>query len=167
MNFCPKCGGRIKWRYVEDEERQREVCESCGHIYYRNPKVVVGVIIENSGKIAMLRRNIEPSSGKWTFPAGYMECGETIKEAALRETLEEIGVEVIIDGILNVYSYRGSDIVTVIFTGRALSEDLKAGKEASEVKWIALDEIPWSDLAFISTRDALKDWLEKKKLSCP
>ncbi len=167
MNYCPKCGGKVSWRYIEEEEREREVCECCGHIYYRNPKVVVGVIIENSGRIAMLKRNIEPSFGKWTFPAGYMECGETIREAASREAFEEIGIQVVIDDILNIYSYRGSDIVTVIFTGRALTDQFKAGKEAAEVKWMTVDEIPWSELAFYSTRDALNDWLKKKRLSRP
>lgn len=158
QGFCPACGNRLETRYVEEEERERPVCTACGRIHYRNPVVVAGLLPVVDGRIWMLRRAIEPRYGFWTFPAGYMELGETVEEAALRETREELNLDVELDRLLGVYSFGHISTVHIIFSGRALTEP-SPGTEALEIGRFGPGEIPWDELAFATTRQALSDWV--------
>ncbi|MBV9279619.1 MAG: NUDIX hydrolase [Chloroflexi bacterium] len=158
--FCPACGHPLQLRHVPEEERERLVCTSCGHIYYINPKVVAGTIPAAEGRIWLLRRAIEPRLGYWTFPAGFMEMGETVEEAAIRETREELNLEISIGRLLNVYSLPHMTTVHIIYRARALSRPT-GGKEALEFASFAPGDIPWDDLAFWTTRRALEDWLDE------
>jgi 8-oxo-dGTP pyrophosphatase MutT (NUDIX family) len=97
QGFCPACGNRLETQYVEEEGRERPVCVVCGRIHYRNPVVVAGLLPLVDGRLWMLRRAIEPRYGFWTFPAGYMELGETVEQAAIRETREELNLDVELD----------------------------------------------------------------------
>ena len=72
----------------EGDDRERLMCPDCGHVAYENPKVVVGSVIAEGEHILLCRRAIEPRSGFWTIPAGYMELGETVEEGAQREAWE-------------------------------------------------------------------------------
>lgn len=143
---------------VEEEGRVRWVCPSCRYIHYLNPKVVAGAIPQKDGKVVLLRRGIEPARGKWTFPAGYVELGESVSEAAIRETKEEVGLDIEIAALLNVYSYPDSGIVTVVYTAYVRGGQLEKGSEAEEVAAFSLHEIPWGELAFRSTEEALREW---------
>jgi ADP-ribose pyrophosphatase YjhB (NUDIX family) len=158
LEFCPACGGRLESRFVAEEERERPVCTSCGRIHYRNPVVVAGVIPVAGDKIWMLRRAIEPRYGYWTFPAGYMELGETVEEAALRETQEELNLEVELEQLVGVYSFSHISTVHVIYRGRAISS-ARPGSEALEIGQFSQETIPWEELAFATTRHALQDWV--------
>eukprot|EP00262_Sarcandra_glabra_P016283 TRINITY_DN5260_c0_g1_i1.p1 TRINITY_DN5260_c0_g1~~TRINITY_DN5260_c0_g1_i1.p1 ORF type:complete len:211 (-),score=41.39 TRINITY_DN5260_c0_g1_i1:516-1148(-) len=93
-SFCPSCGGPTKQVIPEGEEKIRDVCTLCGGIYYENPKMVVGCLVEHNNKVLLCKRKIQPSYGLWTLPAGYMEIGESAAEGATRETLEEACAEV-------------------------------------------------------------------------
>src|SRR3712207_2137850 len=93
-SYCPRCGGRLRSRQVKDGEPERLVCEECSFIFYLGPKLVAAVIFEVDGGIVMTQRAIEPGYGKWTFPGGFMDRGETAEAAASREAREEAGVEV-------------------------------------------------------------------------
>jgi ADP-ribose pyrophosphatase YjhB (NUDIX family) len=157
--FCPACGDRLQHRFVPEEDRERLVCEACGHIYYLNPKIVAGTIPVIDGRVWLLRRGIEPRLGYWTFPAGFMELGETVQEAASRETLEELNLEVKLGPLLNVYSRPEMSTVHIIFLAEALSEPSK-GKETLEFASFAPSDIPWTELAFWSTQRALEDWIQ-------
>jgi ADP-ribose pyrophosphatase YjhB (NUDIX family) len=161
--FCPRCGCALENRFIEEEQQTRKLCSGCGFIFYLNPKVVAGAVPRQNGSIWLVRRSIEPSSGKWTFPGGYVDLGETITEAAVRETFEETRLQIRLDGLLNVYSYSNVGIVLVVYratvTGGAASPTL----ESSEVRQFRFEEIPWSSLAFPSTRDALRDYVEFEK----
>lgn len=160
MKFCPRCGRLLQERMVEEEGRVRPVCPSCRYIHYLNPKVVAGAIPQKDGKVVLLRRNIEPARGRWTFPAGYVELGESVAEAAIRETKEEVGLDIEIASLLNVYSYPDSGIVTVVYTAHAMGGELQKGSEAQEVAAFSLHEIPWGELAFRSTEEALREWVQ-------
>jgi ADP-ribose pyrophosphatase YjhB (NUDIX family) len=155
--FCRVCGGSLSRMLVEAEARDRLVCEQ-GHILYENPNIVAGTIPVFNGRVWLLRRSIEPRSGYWTFPAGYMELGESVEEAAARETLEEIGIDVKLTGLLNVYSRPEAVAVFVVYLAEA-SGDAVAQAETLEVQAFWPEEIPWDDLAFWSTRKALEDWV--------
>lgn len=157
--FCPRCAGRLQEQWIEEERRERPACPLCGFILYFNPKVVAGAIPLQDGRILLLRREIEPARGKWTFPAGYVELGESVEEAAIREAREEAALEIGELSLLNVYSYPESPVVTVVYLARIVGGDLQAGDEAQEVVLFPPGAIPWEDLAFRSTREALRDWI--------
>lgn len=156
--YCPSCGGRLETLFVDEEGRDRPVCVDCGRIHYRNPVVVAGLIpVEDEG-IWMLRRAIEPRYGFWTFPAGYMELGETVEEAAVRETQEELHLDVELGALVGVYSFNHISTVHVIYRARALSIP-RPGSEALQIARFRPQEIPWDQLAFATTRRALEDWI--------
>jgi ADP-ribose pyrophosphatase YjhB (NUDIX family) len=109
--------------------------------------------------VVLLRRAIEPAIGAWTYPAGYMELGETVEEAARRETREEICARLGPLGPPMIYAYPDASVVTIVYSARIAGGKPRPGPEALEVRSFAPEEIPWGDLAFRSTYHALKDWV--------
>jgi ADP-ribose pyrophosphatase YjhB (NUDIX family) len=146
-------------RFLENEGRERLVCVECGHVHYLNPHVVAGAIPVVDGRVWLLRRAIEPRYGAWTYPAGFMEMGETVEEAATRETREELNLEIRIDRLLGVYSRPPMTTVVVVYLATALSLPT-VGQETLEFASFAPQKIPWGALAFWSTRAALTDWVD-------
>jgi ADP-ribose pyrophosphatase YjhB (NUDIX family) len=157
--FCPRCGGDLEKRIVKATEPKRLVCLNCSFIFYQDPKVVAGTIFTLDGGIVLLKRGVEPAMGKWVFPGGYVDRGESVQEAAVRETKEESQIEVKLGPLLNVYSYSRSPNVIVVYTADVVGGELAAGDESVEAGIFALTEIPWDNLAFDSTRDALNDYI--------
>ncbi len=161
--FCPLCGGSLAERYIEIEQRTRRVCSNCGFIFYINPKVVAATIPRQNDHIWLLRRNIEPSLGRWTFPGGYVDLGESVKEAAIRETREETLLEVRIDSLLNIYSYVNAAVIMIVYCATVIAGIAGITAESQEIRAFQLADIPWTDLAFPSTRDALMEYVAKEK----
>jgi len=135
------------------------VCSRCDFVFYLNPKVVAGAIPARDGRILLVRRNIEPSKGKWTFPGGFVDWGESVPAAALRETLEETGLIITLDGLVGVYSYPGAPVVVVVYRAQVAGGRPAPNHEIAELAWVRPEEIPWDELAFPSTRDALRDYV--------
>lgn len=162
---CFSCGGPLNRRYVKEEKHRRHVCSKCRTITYINPRVVAGLIpVTPDGRVVLLRRGIEPAYGAWSYPAGFLELGETVSDAAVRETFEEIRLPVKPGHMIGLYSYRDAGVVTVVYEGRAArGKKPSVTPEAIEVRAFKYSEIPWKDLAFRSTRDALKDWARRTK----
>ena len=156
--FCPGCGQPLAHQYVDVEERERLVCTVCGEIHYINPKVVAGVVPAQNGRVWLLRRAIQPRLGTWTFPAGFMEMGETVEEAARRETFEELHMDVRISRLLNIYSRPQSPTVLIVYLAEALTHPT-GGSEALEFACFDQGTIPWGHLAFWNTEAALRDWV--------
>jgi ADP-ribose pyrophosphatase YjhB (NUDIX family) len=156
---CPRCGGRLESRIVFSHDPERLVCSSCRFVYYLDPKVAVGAICRTEGRIVLLRRAIEPAYGKWVFPGGYVDRGESLQEAARRETREEIGAEIRLSRLVNVYSYTGRPVIVVVYEAEVVGGEIRGGSEALEVDTFAPGEIPWEGLAFRSTREALQECL--------
>lgn len=162
LSLCSRCGKGLTWRVPPGEGRKRWVCGSCAFIAYQNPKPVAATLPVQGGRIWLLRRNIEPSLGLWTYPAGFMEMGETVEQAAQRETWEEIRARVKIVGPPRLYSYPDASVVTVVYPARITSGRPRPTPESQEVQAFLPSEIPWKDLAFRSTYHALKDWVETR-----
>jgi len=163
--FCPSCGGRLESRLLKATEPERPVCSSCGFVVYLDPKVAVGTIIcAGDERLVLVRRAIEPGYGLWVFPGGYVDRGEEITAAAIREAREESGLDVRIDGLVNIYSYGRSPII-IVYAATALGGVLCADDECLEAGLFKADEIPWESLAFRSTTDALRDYFKTDRLS--
>jgi ADP-ribose pyrophosphatase YjhB (NUDIX family) len=146
-------------RIPAGDNRERLVCADCGHIAYENPKVVVGSVVVADGSVLMCRRAIEPRLGFWTLPAGYLEHGETLEEGAAREAWEEARADIILDGILGVFTISRIGQVQVIFRARFAAEPrFAAGPESLEVALFAPQQVPRGDIAFPSVVWALDAW---------
>lgn len=162
MNFCPDCGGRVALRTPAGDHLPRHVCETCGAVHYRNPRLVVGCVPELEGRILLCRRAIEPRRGFWTVPAGFMENGETLQQAAARESLEEALAAVEIGSLLAIVHVLHAEQVHVFFRARLGAPEFAPGPESLEVELVAPADIPWADLAFPSTEFALRRYLDDR-----
>jgi ADP-ribose pyrophosphatase YjhB (NUDIX family) len=148
-------------RIPEGDNRERMICADCGHVAYDNPKVVVGSVVVSGDTVLMCRRAIEPRLGFWTLPAGYLEHGETLEEGAAREAWEEAQAEIVVDGILGVFSISRIGQVQVIFRARFAAPEtprFAAGPESLEVALFPWQQIPRGEIAFPSVFWALDAW---------
>jgi len=157
--FCPRCGEKLTLKRLKLHEPERLFCESCEFVFYLDPKVAAGVIVELDGGIVLLKRAISPAYGKWVFPGGFVDVGETVPDAAAREAWEEARLNVEVGTLIGVYSYEGSSVIVVVYRGEYLNGTLTAHDESLKAAVFPKDRIPWNDLAFPSTKDALKDYL--------
>jgi 8-oxo-dGTP diphosphatase len=157
--FCPRCGGELAPRVVMRHDPPRLVCSACGFVFYLDPKVAAGAICRMDGGIVLLRRGIEPGYGLWVYPGGYVDRGESLEEAAVREAREEVGLEIRLRGLVNAYSYPGRPVIVVVFAADVIGGTLSRGDEALDAQVFPETAIPWGDLAFRSTTDALKEFL--------
>lgn len=158
--FCPLCGGGLEERLIKAGEPQRLVCTRCGFIFYIDPKLAVLALVPYQGGLVMVRRSIEPGYGLWVAPGGFVDVGEKVEEAVVRETQEEAGLTVQVVRLLKVHSYRHSRTVVLSYITEYLSGILAPGDEELEARVFRPDEIPWEEIAFSSTRDAVREYLE-------
>lgn len=159
-NYCSQCGVRVTRRVPPGDSRERDLCEQCGAIHYQNPRVVVGTLPVWDGKVLLCLRAIEPRANTWTLPAGFMELSETTGQGAMRETLEEAGVEVELSSLYTVIDVAQVDQIHVYFLAHARNGDVDPGPESLDARYFALDEIPWSNLSFRSVSTTLKHYID-------
>jgi ADP-ribose pyrophosphatase YjhB (NUDIX family) len=159
--FCPRCGNRLGVRLLKRGDPERLVCESCGFVFYQGPKLVAGAIFELEGEIVLVQRDIEPGYGKWTFPGGFVERGERAEAAAEREVLEETGLEIEAKEIVGLYTYEGEVPAIAVFAAGVTGGRPAPLDETMDVRSFPRDALPWSEMAFPSTEQALKDYLQK------
>jgi ADP-ribose pyrophosphatase YjhB (NUDIX family) len=163
MNFCSQCGSPVTSRVPPGDDRARHVCDSCGTIFYSNPKIVAGCIPQWNEQLLLCRRAIEPRSGLWTLPAGFMENGESTDQAAARETLEEANARVEMGKLFAYLNIPALNQVYVIFLARLLDLDFSAGAESLEVRLFHEQEIPWEEIAFPSIERALRLYFQDRR----
>lgn len=163
MKFCPSCGTGVIQRVPPGDSLPRHVCDACGNIHYQNPKLVLGSIPEWEGRLLLCRRAIEPRYGYWTLPAGFMENDETTAEAAARETLEEAGARIELQGPFSMISVPYVNQVHVFYRARLLDLDFEAGVESLEVMLFEEAKVPWKDIAFRTVGLTLKHWFADRK----
>ncbi len=157
--FCPRCGNSLDSRVLKASEPARLVCRACGFVFFVDPKVAAGVVFTYDGGILLVQRAIQPSYGKWVFPGGYVDRGETLDSAALREVQEESGLVVRLRRLLGVYSLPQNPVIVVAYAGDVTGGSLKIDDESLAVRSFAPADIPWDQLAFPSTVQVLKDYL--------
>jgi ADP-ribose pyrophosphatase YjhB (NUDIX family) len=162
FRYCPRCGGGLASQVLKSGDPARLVCSGCGFVLYMDPKVAVGTVIrlpDAGNRIVLVRRAIEPGYGLWVFPGGYVDRGEPLETAAIREAREECGLEIRLDGLVNLYSYPGRTPVVVVYAATMTGGALVHDEESLEVRGFLEPDLPWSELAFRSTREALRDYL--------
>jgi ADP-ribose pyrophosphatase YjhB (NUDIX family) len=157
IQFCPRCGHRLEQRAVYGA--LRPVCPACGRIHFIDPKVAVGVLIQDAGRLLLIKRGNDPERGKWSMPAGFVDAGEDPARAAEREALEETGLAVRVTGLLDVYARQratdGSDIL-IVYLAQVTGGQLRPGDDAEAAGYFDPESLP--ELAFDSTASIIARW---------
>lgn len=158
--YCPRCATPLQTRDIRD--RPRRVCPACGHIHFTDPKVGVGVMVIEDGRLLLVKRAIDPGRGKWSLPAGFLDQGEDPRATAAREALEETGLEIIVEEVVDVYFNppgNGNASIFILYRARRVGGKLAAGDDAAEAAFFAPGDLP--ELAFISTQAAVRHFLDR------
>ena len=159
FNYCPRCGTPVI--HKELYGKLREVCPNCDWIHFVDPKVAAAVLVEQDGRVLLVRRVNEPFRGMWTLPAGFINGGEDPAEAAARECLEETGLNVHIQRVLEIISGkehpRGADFI-IVYQASIIGGELKPDDDADAVEWFARESLP--PLAFRATQKVLESFYD-------
>ena len=163
-DFCSHCGLQsIILSIPPNDTMVRKICTQCEVIHYENPKVVVGAITTFEDKFLLCKRAIEPQLGLWTYPAGFLENGESVEQGAKREAFEEAQASIEIDHLVGVYSLVAINQVHLIYAARILQPEFGPGVESLEVQLFERDHIPWAQLAFPVIKWSLEAFLNNQK----
>jgi ADP-ribose pyrophosphatase YjhB (NUDIX family) len=163
IRHCRACGHEVAYRVPPDDNRERAVCLQCQHIDYENPLNVVGTVPAWEDQVLLCRRNIEPRHGFWTLPAGFMELGESTEAGALRETDEEAGASIELQGLFSVLNVVRVGQVHLYYRARLMDTAFAPGPETIEARLFREDEIPWDDLAFRTVRVTLERYFADRR----
>ena len=163
IQHCRSCGASTAYRVPADDNRERAVCTACGDIHYENPLNVVGTVPVWGDQVLLCRRAIEPRHGFWTLPAGFMELGETTAEGALRETDEEAGAQVALEGLFTVLNVVRAGQVHLFYRARMLDTRLAPGAETLEAQLFREQDIPWDQIAFRTVRQTLEHYFADRR----
>lgn len=159
--FCPQCGGQLEKRLIKPQEPPRLVCAACGSIFYLGPKLSVIAVVPMDAGVVMVRRSINPGYGLWVLPGGFVDPGEIVEEVVVRETREETYLTVRPLRLLNIYSYQNHHIVIAAYLAEYVSGELAPGDETLEVGVFGLKKIPWSQMAFSTTKEVLRAYISQ------
>lgn len=162
VNFCNNCGSKIHKIIPEGDQKTRDVCIECGAIHYQNPKIITGCLIEHNDKVLLCKRKIEPQSGKWTLPAGFMENSETCEQGAARETMEEANASVTNMSLYAVYDIPYISQVYMMYRAQLASEDFYPGEESLEVELFDRNSLPWELLSFSVIKQVLLNYFDDR-----
>ena len=155
IKHCRHCGTAVDYRIPDDDNRERAVCPGCATVHYENPLNVVGTVPVWGDQVLLCKRAIEPRYGFWTLPAGFMELGETVEHGALRETVEEAGARVEMQGLFTMMNVVRVGQVHLFYRARMIDTHLDPGPETLEARLFHEHEIPWDELAFRTVRETL------------
>jgi 8-oxo-dGTP diphosphatase len=142
------------------DHRERPSCPGCGWTLFLDPKVAAAAVLELSGGILLCRRAIEPGLGKWSFPAGFVDRGEVVETALLREIEEETGLAARLAGLVGVYSHPGNPVVLIVYAGKAEGTP-RPSAEASDLRVFPPDAPP--ELAFEHDLRIIQDWRDQRR----
>ncbi len=156
--YCSACGTKLRSRRYEG--RRRRACPDCGLVAFDDPKVAVGVLATRNGKLLLVQRARNPNRGAWSFPSGFVDAGEGLKEAAVRETKEETGLDIRIQRQLGAFAAPGERVVFIAYAARVLRGRIAIGRECQDVRYFDRDALPL--LAFDHDSEILRIWRSEK-----
>ena len=162
FKHCKACGSPVEYITPADDNRDRATCTVCGTVHYENPLNVVGTLPVWNAQVLLCRRNIEPRRGFWTLPAGFLELGETTEQGAVRETIEEAGARVELQGLYTLLNVVKVGQLHLFYRARLLDTDFAPGPESIEVKLFSEAEVPWEELAFRTVKETLARYFEDR-----
>jgi ADP-ribose pyrophosphatase YjhB (NUDIX family) len=162
MKYCNQCGAEVQHKIPPGDNRPRHVCDACGTVFYQNPRIVAGCIVEHEGNILLCKRAIEPRYGLWTLPAGFMENGETSTEAAVRETWEEAMAKVEVIELFSLFNLPHANQVYMMFRGALTEPRFGPGSESLEVDCFHERDVPWDQIAFPTILHTLRFYFEDR-----
>jgi ADP-ribose pyrophosphatase YjhB (NUDIX family) len=159
MTFCYDCGQPLVERIPAGDDMPRDCCDACGYVHYNNPRVLVSCMVHTQSSILWIQRGLEPRKGFWAMPAGFMEQGESLQEATVREVEEETGLKLdpakLELSVLSSLTFINE--VYVVF--RAYHKEMKLSPPSSEVEtigFLAEHEVPWEQLAYPATEPYMR-----------
>ena len=161
MNFCSRCGANTEVRIPRGDNRPRDVCRSCRHIFYENPRVVTGCLVVSDEQVLLCKRGIRPRRGLWTLPAGFLEKGETSKDGAIRETQEEAQASVSVQMLYTQFDLAYISQIYQFYLAR-LDGSFGAGSETTDVQLFEVADIPWDELAFAVVERTLRCYINDR-----
>lgn len=158
FRYCPYCRAELIDQLIHG--RTRRTCPACGFVHFEDPKLGVAVLVEDSGRVLLVRRAVEPARGAWCLPSGFVECDEHPAQAAARECWEETGLQVEVTDLLGLDRFaddaRGPGVV-IFYRARVTGGSLQAGDDASDVRFFDRHHLP-DQIAFASNRRVLAEW---------
>ena len=155
FKYCPQCGSPLISKHVFGADRP--VCPECGYIVFRDPKLAVGALIIEDGRVLLVRRGVIPRLGFWAMPSGFVEYDEQPRPALAREIREETGLEASVGRVLEVFPIADPNKkgVFLLFEARIVGGNLRSGDDVTEARWFPVNDIPWEEVAFPQLRDVL------------
>lgn len=163
FKHCKACGSPVQYVTPADDNRERATCTVCHTVHYENPLNVVGTLPVWDDKVLLCRRNIEPRHGYWTLPAGFMELGETTEQGAMRETEEEAGARVELQGLYTLLNVPRVGQLHLFYRARLLDTDFDPGPETIEAQLFSEDQVPWEELAFRTVKETLRHYFDDRR----
>jgi ADP-ribose pyrophosphatase YjhB (NUDIX family) len=155
ITFCSNCGGTLELKIPDGDTIHRHICSQCGLTHYQNPKVISGCLVYQNDQVLLCKRAIEPRIGLWTVPAGFMENGETTRQAAQRETIEESNANVELANLFIVANLPHANQVYLLYLAKLLDNNFHPSNESSEVRLFSKEQTPWNEIAFYTVKLAL------------
>lgn len=160
-HFCPLCGHTLEDRPFEG--KLRRTCPACSFVYFPDPKVAVVALVEERGRVLLIRRAVEPARGLWALPGGYMDAGEMPVAALRREVREETGLDVTVGNLLEIFPMvnRGGASLGIVLAFDAHPQGdlsvLAGDDDVDAAAWFGPQDLP-AELAFDSTKQLLAKW---------
>ena len=153
--YCPLCGHELEIRHLFGADRG--YCPACGFIHFRDPKLAVGALIVEDGRVLLVRRGVIPRKGYWAMPSGFVEYDEQPRPALAREIREETGLEAEVGRVIDVYPIADPNKkgVFLLFEARVTGCELRPGDDVSEARWFSIEDIPWEEMAFPQLKEVL------------
>lgn len=162
FRYCPYCRAELTDQSLFG--RTRRTCPACGFVHFEDPKLGVAVLVEEDGRVLLVRRAVDPARGAWCLPSGFVECDEHPAQAAARECWEETGLQVEVTDLLGLDCFaddaRGRGVV-IFYRARVTGGVLQAGDDADEVRFFKPQQLP-AQIAFASNRRVLAAWRRRK-----
>lgn len=140
MHYCPKCATELTTKLVAG--RERAACPTCDFVHYQNPAPIALLCATRRGELLLARRMLPPLQGYWAPPGGYVEIDESVEEAAVREVKEETNLDVVVEGLVDVYSRADAGIILIVYYGQVVGGTPQAGEDAEEVAFFSRTDVP-------------------------